>query len=195
MGGVSRYVRNWPHNTQLYPAHPWIVPYTFRASNKTESQKLHSFNIFCKYQVQLSSDYVYSVMQNSLDTRGNMLNFKHQVTSVLLCMYWCTCALTHMHNSRVSESENHNVQYFNLSQSPMLMPVFLLFKTGSNEFWWDHIAGESASPTHLQLHWSLSVYSGFFFNYVRLMVSVLCGMRTFFSHVMYFMLQKVFAFY
>jgi len=63
------------------------MPYTFGASNKTESQKLHSFNIFCKYRVQLSTDYVYSVMQKSLDTTGNMLNFKCQVTSVLLGTY------------------------------------------------------------------------------------------------------------
>ena len=139
---------------------------------------------------QLSTDYVYSVMQKSLDSRGNILSLKCQVTSVLLCMYWCTSALTHTHNSRVSESENLAVQYFNLSQSPMLMPVFLLFKTGFNEFRWDHIAGESASATHLQLQWSLWAYSGFVFNYVRLVVSVLCGMRPFFNHVMYFMVPK-----
>jgi hypothetical protein len=181
MGGVSRYVQTRSHNTQLYLAQLRIMPFTFGASNKTESQNLQSFNIFCKCWVQLITDYVYSVMQKLLDTRGNMLNFKCQVTSLLLCMYWCTCALTHTHNSRVSELENLAVQYFNLSQSPMLMPVFLLFKTGSNEFWWGHIAGESASPTRLQLHWSLSAYSGFVFNYLRLVVSVLCGMRPFFN--------------
>jgi len=49
MGGVSRYVQNRPHNTQLCPAQLRIMPYTFGASNKTESQKLHSVNIFCKY--------------------------------------------------------------------------------------------------------------------------------------------------
>jgi len=87
MGGVSRYIQNRPHNTQLYLAQLRIMPYTFGASNKTESQKLHSFNIFWKYRVQLNTDYVYIVMQRSLDTRGNILNFKCQVMSVLLCVY------------------------------------------------------------------------------------------------------------
>jgi len=183
MGGVSRYVQNRSYNTQLYVAQLRIMPYILELLTKQKVKSYTVLTFFCKCWIQLSTDYIYSVMQKLLDTRSNMLSFKHQVTSLLLCMYWCTCALTHIHNSRVSELENLAIQYFNRLQSPMLMPVFLLFKTGSSEFWW-------ASPTHLQFHWSLSAYSGFVFNYLRLVVSVLCGMRPFFNHVMYFMLLK-----
>jgi len=43
MGGVSRFVQNRPHNTQLYQALLRIIPYTFGASNKTKSKKVAQF--------------------------------------------------------------------------------------------------------------------------------------------------------
>lgn len=61
------------------------------------------------------------------------------------------------------------ITHFNTTVSP--------FVTGSEESWWDHVAGMFASPTLLLLRRSLSAQSSSVFYLVRVVTSVLYGMK------------------
>jgi hypothetical protein len=64
-------------------------------------------------------------------------------------------------------------------------------RTGSNKSGWDHVTGQSASPTLLLLHRPLSARSVFVFHQVSVGDFIFYGYRLSFGHLLYFMFPRI----
>ena len=92
--------------------------------------------------------------------------------------------------NRISKSVNPNVWNFALLWSPLAIPFFQPFVTGSNKSGWDHVVDKSAWPTVLLLCSSLWPLLGSVMYWVRWKAVMVYGMRLSFYSLISFMLLK-----
>jgi len=92
--------------------------------------------------------------------------------------------------NRILKSLNPDVWNFTLMWSPLAIPFFQHFMTGSSKSGWDHVVDKSALPTLLLLCISFWVLLGPVIYWVTSKAVMTYGMKLFFNSLVSFMIPK-----